>query len=729
MGPKPVAFTHQVYCRLSRGDSSVALAARSPGSWADGLEVGVELQLTPLAFTSGTVASGALLLMVSPPLRPLAVGDLLQLDDEGSLHRGYGVIEAIAPAANGFSQVTLAPPHWFRSVQVGELSALSGTVSYQTRTVSADLANGRLNLASDLEVLEGDWLKFTTGTDRFWLQVAQGGSNPLRLGTDAWQEGTDGSPIVLAQVHRVRLALRARQSEFSTRLEDLACAAPNPRFLGYLPGDETLFDPKWGQPHPTGDDPAQTLRTVTRFPRFPLAAELSGPLIPLGVGGAATWRGAVHSQRLPLERDGLVPATDDPGGLTGTDWAMFWPQLYLDPALAIVGQRSLVTEAQDRLYLQGLPLKGIHALLPVAEVSLVALPDAAHPGWRLTQRQRLAEEPTASGLVLWLLLLVYQCDWSQEFVAKGPLSPGQFVLRYLLITGGSRITAAATTPGFDWTLLSPVEYSSDGLLTIHTATARLAAALGDRVAILGLPKHYLAAEVRFYQQLLLTELERSGESTASYVALYHPWLISRNDGGALVHSHPAGGVCGAIAERSRSRGAWVAPANEVIADALGTIPAFSETDEAVLYQVGINPIRYCNLSALIWGAFTQSLAPELEDLNVRRLLILLKRFATEVGQDYSFAAHSGALRRRVKRQFEQVLGRLFELGAFAGAVPTEAFQVGIDTTINTAASVEQGRFMVELRVAPSQPLTFITVRLVQQEQETLLTQEVLANGR
>jgi len=33
--------------------------------------------------------------------------------------------------------------------------------------------------------------------------------------------------------------------------------------------------------------------------------------------------------------------------------------------------------------------------------------------------------------------------------------------------------------------------------------------------------------------------------------------------------------------------------------------------------------------------------------------------------------------------------------------------------LNTPRSMEQGRFIVELRVAPSLPLRFLTVRLVQ----------------
>jgi len=52
-----------------------------------------------------------------------------------------------------------------------------------------------------------------------------------------------------------------------------------------------------------------------------------------------------------------------------------------------------------------------------------------------------------------------------------------------------------------------------------------------------------------------------------------------------------------------------------------------------------------------------------------------------------------------------------------------AFQVVTDETVNTAASVERGRLIVELRVAPSVPLTFLTVRLVQSGDRRLIAEE------
>ena len=60
-----------------------------------------------------------------------------------------------------------------------------------------------------------------------------------------------------------------------------------------------------------------------------------------------------------------------------------------------------------------------------------------------------------------------------------------------------------------------------------------------------------------------------------------------------------------------------------------------------------------------------------------------------------------------------MLGELFPRGAFAGATPAAPSSVVTDEHAEHAACVDQGRFIVELRVAPSLPMTFLTVRLVQ----------------
>jgi phage tail sheath protein FI len=100
-------------------------------------------------------------------------------------------------------------------------------------------------------------------------------------------------------------------------------------------------------------------------------------------------------------------------------------------------------------------------------------------------------------------------------------------------------------------------------------------------------------------------------------------------------------------------------------------------------------------------------------INVRRLMSILRRLALQLGVTYVFEPNDAAFRRAVKRGFEARLEQMFIRGAFAGDTPATSYQVVVEDPVNTPQSVEQGRFIVELKVAPSVPLRFLTVRLEQ----------------
>jgi phage tail sheath protein FI len=93
--------------------------------------------------------------------------------------------------------------------------------------------------------------------------------------------------------------------------------------------------------------------------------------------------------------------------------------------------------------------------------------------------------------------------------------------------------------------------------------------------------------------------------------------------------------------------------------------------------------------------------------------MLLRRLALKLGATYVFEPNSAAFRRLVERGFTAMLDGMFVRGAFAGKSPATSYEVNVDSSINSPQSVEQGRFIVEIRVAPSLPMTFLTIRLVQ----------------
>ena len=68
------------------------------------------------------------------------------------------------------------------------------------------------------------------------------------------------------------------------------------------------------------------------------------------------------------------------------------------------------------------------------------------------------------------------------------------------------------------------------------------------------------------------------------------------------------------------------------------------------------------------------------------------------------------------------MDQLFMRGAFAGATRTTSYQVVTDNSVNPPESDHQGRFQVDLKIAPSPPMSFVTVRLVQLGENGFVTE-------
>jgi hypothetical protein len=313
---------------------------------------------------------------------------------------------------------------------------------------------------------------------------------------------------------------------------------------------------------------------------------------------------------------------------------------------------------------------------------------------------------------------------------------GIFYYRVTAVAGDECSTASATRTitvrDHVWILQTPKEYedkdsSMTELLRIHRAMLRLASASGELFAVMGLPRHYRAADaIRYVSRLRISRLTDSkgfdvNERRAlSYGAIYHPWIISAN----AQQSYPPEGVAtGVLAARATRRGAWIAPANELFKDVSALTPLIDSSAFQALQDAQINLVRADARGFLSLSADTLSDEPEWCPINVRRLFILLRRLALRRGISYVFEPNDDVLRRAVERGFTFLLTELFRRGAFAGATPVESFRVVTSTANNSTADRDAGRFFVELQVAPSLPLQFLTIRLSQSGERFTVLEE------
>ncbi|MCP3137366.1 hypothetical protein [Pyxidicoccus xibeiensis] len=294
--------------------------------------------------------------------------------------------------------------------------------------------------------------------------------------------------------------------------------------------------------------------------------------------------------------------------------------------------------------------------------------------------------------------------------------------------------AVTVAPQARWRLVATDAYDVGPLLAVQRALLRMACVRGDLLAVLSLPEHYREADAMAHAAALQSPLgaEEDGvpplgfveEHALSFGALYHPWTFVTEEGRLATPRRmpPDGTACGVLARRTLARGAWVAPANEPWDGVVALNPALSQDRWLDLQEAQVNVVRQEPRAFLTLSADTLATDPELRPIHVRRLLSLLRRSALRLGATYVFEPNDASFRRRVQYGFEVLLGELFIQGAFAGKTPATAFQVVTGDALNTPTQAEQGRFFVDLKVAPSQPLTFLSVRLVQSGERGLVTE-------
>ena len=373
-----------------------------------------------------------------------------------------------------------------------------------------------------------------------------------------------------------------------------------------------------------------------------------------------------------------------------------------------------------------------------------------------------AEEPDATGTltlswtgeqdVTYTLEEAASPDWNgAEVVYAGPStnarvygrSSGDYFYRVRAEAAGSSsdwsngVGVSVRTAG-GWRSKPPKAYSPTALLEVQCALLRMCAARGDLFAVLSLPEHYREEDSARHAGLLKPSARAAvagesliaplgyGETRAlSFGALYHPWLLgSGPDGRALLRrTPPDGAAAGVLAGRAFGRGAWVAPANEWLRGVVALEPPLGRASWQALQDAQVNVIRREPRGFLAMSADTLSDEEDWRPIGVRRLISLIRRMALREGATYVFEPNNDAFHRLVRRGFERMLGLMFTRGAFAGTSPETAFRVVTDSTLNTPRTMEQGHFIVELKVAPSLPLNFLTIRLVQSGDRGLATEE------
>ena len=203
---------------------------------------------------------------------------------------------------------------------------------------------------------------------------------------------------------------------------------------------------------------------------------------------------------------------------------------------------------------------------------------------------------------------------------------------------------------------------------------------------------------------------------SSYAALYYPWIKVvdplRGVAGITRDVPPSGHVAGQYATADFTVGVHKAPANVELTWAQDTTAPVDDARHGLLNSEGIDAIlALVGRGVRIMGARTVSSDPTWRFINVRRLLLMIRRALLVATQWAVFEPNDAITRAKLKLSIVSFLIALWQLGALRGARVDAALRVVCDEGNNTDDDRSNGRLTADVLVAPSVPFEFVVVRV------------------
>ena len=196
---------------------------------------------------------------------------------------------------------------------------------------------------------------------------------------------------------------------------------------------------------------------------------------------------------------------------------------------------------------------------------------------------------------------------------------------------------------------------------------------------------------------------------SNYTAVYYPWVkVLDTAANKPVLVPPSVIVPGAIAASDRIGAEWFAPAGlnrGILGNVIEAKIRLNQAERDTLYDNKINPIAtFPQTGVCIWGQKTlQERSTALDRINVRRLLIALKKFIASSSKYLVFEQNTLQTRTRflniVNPYLESVQQRQ---GLYA-------FRVVMDESNNTPTEIDRNRLIGAIYLQPTKTAEFIVL--------------------
>ena len=267
----------------------------------------------------------------------------------------------------------------------------------------------------------------------------------------------------------------------------------------------------------------------------------------------------------------------------------------------------------------------------------------------------------------------------------------------------SVITLLGNKDEFTFNIISAPGLTYDNHSTQLSNIISLAETRGDCIAVVDL--------VDYDVTTLAGVTTQASSLNSSYAASYWPWLQMSSATGKLAWVPASVVIPGIYAFTDNSAAPWFAPAGLVRGGVTGVIQAkkkLSRSDRDTLYRGKVNPIAtFPGTGIAVFGQKTlQTKASALDRVNVRRLLIEVKKFIGDQAKNLVFEQNTIATRNRFLAAVNPYLESVVQQqGLFA-------YRVVMDDTNNTADVVDRNQLVGQIFIQPAKTAEFIVLDFV-----------------
>ena len=265
------------------------------------------------------------------------------------------------------------------------------------------------------------------------------------------------------------------------------------------------------------------------------------------------------------------------------------------------------------------------------------------------------------------------------------------------------ITLLGNKDDYQFNIISVPGLTHEDHGTTVASVVSLAESRGDCIAVIDTNAYDVST--------ISTVTSEAAELNSSYAAAYWPWLQMGSANGKLVWVPASTVIPGIYAFTDNSSAPWFAPAGLVRGGVTGVIQAkkkLSRSERDSLYANKVNPIAtFPGTGIAVFGQKTlQTKASALDRVNVRRLLIQLKKFIGDQGRNLVFEQNTIATRNRFLSAVNPYLDSVVQQQGLY------AYRVVMDDTNNTADVVDRNQLIGQIFIQPAKTAEFIVLDFV-----------------